>query len=460
MKRILLIAALLLIGGCDTIYSSQTTKQSAPAQAAPNSLELPGPAPIGPEVAAQPVTPVAVAALPGQQGTAPAAMPAVKVALLAPLSGTHQKLGQGLLQAAQLALFDMGYTAFELMPQDTKGTPEGAAAAAQAAINGGAQLILGPLLSQETRAAKAVVSRHNVSMIAFTTDWTLAGNNTYIMGFVPFSQVERVMTYTAQKGLQRIAIVAPHDEYGNAVVASYTATAQRLRLPPAEILRIPPNQADLTNLLRGFTKYDARMGTLRPQIQALESRLAQNPNDAQAMTQLSALKKQIAVNTPFDAVLLPVAGEQARSIADLLGYYELGPQSVKRLGTGLWDDAGLAADPDLAGAWFAAPAPDQRRSFERRYFETYASSPPRLATLAYDATALAAILAQNGFKTQGRPAFDQQSLMNPNGFAGIDGIFRFRPDGVAERGLAVLEYRAMSIVTTDPAPRTFQTPRQ
>ena len=46
--------------------------------------------------------------------------------------------------------------------------------------------------------------------------------------------------------------------------------------------------------------------------------------------------------------------------------------------------------------------------------------------------------------------------MNPNGFAGIDGIFRFRPNGVAERGLAVLEFRNGRISIAEEAPKTFQ----
>ena len=53
-------------------------------------------------------------------------LPAEKVALLVPLSGKHAGLGKALLNAAQMALFDVGYTNFELLPGDTKGTAEGA----------------------------------------------------------------------------------------------------------------------------------------------------------------------------------------------------------------------------------------------------------------------------------------------------------------------------------------------
>ena len=123
---------------------------------------------------------------------------------------------------------------------------------------------------------------------------------------------------------------------------------------------------------------------------------------------------------------------------------------------GLMDDAGLANDANLDGAWFAAPSPSARRAFEKRYGDVYGIKPLRLASLAYDATALAAILARSSFDETGAPSYDYNALTNPNGFSGVDGIFRFRPDGISERGLAVLEFQNGSIKVVDEAPETFQ----
>jgi len=52
-------------------------------------------------------------------------------------------------------------------------------------------------------------------------------------------------------------------------------------------------------------------------------------------------------------------------------------------------------------------------------------------------------------------AFGRDAIMNPNGFSGIDGIFRFGNSGMAERGLAILELRNGTIQVKDPAPRSF-----
>ena len=75
----------------------------------------------------------------------------------------------------------------------------------------------------------------------------------------------------------------------------------------------------------------------------------------------------------------------------------------------------------------------------------------RTATLAYDAVALVAALV----KTQGAAPFTEQILTNSSGFAGIDGIFRFRPDGTNERGLAVLRVTPTGGQVVSPAPHSF-----
>lgn len=351
----------------------------------------------------------------------------VKVAILLPLSGKHESLGQSMLKAAQLALFDINAPGFELIPEDTQGTAEGARKATQKAIQNGAELILGPLFAESVRASAPIAAGRRINLIGFSTDWTLAGRNTFIMGFLPFDQIDRLASYVAAKNIGRIGVIAPDTPYGNAVNSAYSQAAARYGLQTSARALIPPRTANISPILKDFTQFDAR----------------QEGGPLENMQ-------------PFEAVLMPTGGQQAADIANLITHYDLPPRDVKRLGTGLFDDRNLASERNLNGAWFAAPMPDLRRSFEQKYIATFGESAPRLATLAYDATALAAVLSIRGIRENGKPAFDRNNISNPNGFAGIDGIFRFRPDGTAERGLAILEFNKGQIRTIDPAPNTFQ----
>ena len=107
------------------------------------------------------------------------------MALLVPLSGANAELGQALLDATQLALFESAGDRMILVPRDTGGNAAGAAGAARAVIGDGARLILGPLLAPEVEAVKPIAQGAHINVIAFSTVTTLAGGNTYLMGFLP-----------------------------------------------------------------------------------------------------------------------------------------------------------------------------------------------------------------------------------------------------------------------------------
>ncbi len=340
----------------------------------------------------------------------------VKVALLLPLSGKNADLGQSMLKAAQMALFDVGSANFEMVPKDTKSTPDGASMAAQEAANSGAAMFLGPIFAEDVRAVKPVSSARNIPMMAFTTDWTLGGGDTYIMGFLPFAQVARVSQYAKTHGGDRVAVFAPTTPYCDAVIG----TLGRAGVSAVKVQRYAPQQADLTSAVASFAE---------------ASKVSAAP-----------------LAYSFNALMMPVGGESMRSLASVLSANGINSRNTRFLGTGLWDDTALASDPAVYGGWFAAPDPASRRDFERRYSENYGGTPLRLSSLAYDATALAAVLARTG--GDGNP-YSRDKLLNPRGFAGIDGIFRFRGDGLSERGLAVLEIRSGGAKVIDPAPTAF-----
>jgi branched-chain amino acid transport system substrate-binding protein len=357
-----------------------------------------------------------------------ASAPPVKIGILLPLSGQHQKLGQSLLNAAQMALFDLGQGHFELLPRDTKGTPEGAAAAAQDALENGTQILLGPVFSSSVRAVQPIAQRANVNIMAFSTDWTLASQNsgrgakgTYVMGFMPFDQVERMADYMGQRGLRNVGILSPANTYGDSVLSTFKAASAPAGITTSVYKRYPQDQKMLEQNIKDFVQTAQERGS--------------RPN----------------------ALLIPAGGNEIVTMSNLLTQYGMPPNTVRRVGTGLWDDPKLLREPAMQGAWFASPEPNSGQNFRSQYTQIYGTQPARLSSLAYDATALAVILAKHGYKNgQNRQAYDHMAITNPNGFAGIDGVFRFRRNGLVERALAVLEIQNGTLRVIDKAPVTFQ----
>jgi hypothetical protein len=154
----------------------------------------------------------------------------------------------------------------------------------------------------------------------------------------------------------------------------------------------------------------------------------------------------------FDTLLIADGGARLKSIAGQLNANGIVQPQVQILGTGLWDEPGLGAEGALIGAWYAAPDPLFRREFEGNYRATFGTPPHRLATLAYDATAMAALLARD---VGANGTFSRAALTDSSGFLGRDGLFRLQPDGLAERRLAVLQIAPTQAYVISPPEITF-----
>jgi branched-chain amino acid transport system substrate-binding protein len=360
----------------------------------------------------------------------------VRAALLVPLSGSYAPWGQALSNAAQLALFEVADQRLNLIPLDTRGTAEGAQAAVQQALTQGADIILGPLFSPEVKAAGPLAQAQGVPMLAFTTDRAVAGRGIYTLGFLPDSQVARVVAQARAQGKERFAILARSDDYGRSVVDAFrtAVSAQGGKVVKAEFY--DPQATDLTAIVKRFTNFEAR-------------------THGRSKDRKAAKDQEPVPPPPFDAVMLPDDGTRLRQVASLVTYYEVDPGDVRFLGTMLWDDPRLAAEPALQGGWFAGPPGAAHLDFEGRYARAFGPLPGRvgnLASIAYDATALAAAL------TRQKLDFGEAILTNPSGFSGVDGLFRLRSDGSNERGLAVREITRAGLKEIGPAPASFGPP--
>ncbi len=390
-----------------------------------------------PRAEPEPPPPVAELPLPGD-GRA-----MVRVGLLLPLSGPDGALGKALLRASQIAVFDIADDSFLLMPQDTAGTPDGAHAATRVSVARGVRLLLGPLFSESVAAAIAPAREAGVNIVAFSNNRAVAGEGAYLIGLLPREQVIRVVGHARAQGVLRFAALAPDTPYGHQVVEDLAEAVANIGGSLVRTQFFAENSDDMSRAVRRIARYDSRRAAL------LELR-KQLQEQGESTVQLKTLDTWGDVD--FDALFVPSSGAELKQIGALLPFFDVDTSKVRLLGMASWMTPRLGREPALVGAWFAAPITDTREEFERRYRELYGEPPHRLAVLAYDATALAAVLA----RTEGGATFDAESLTSPNGFAGTGGIFRFLPSGEVQRGLAVLEVEPWGFAVRSPSPETFE----
>ena len=159
---------------------------------------------------------------PGQQATV-AGSGQVKVGLILPLSGSGNAgvAAQSMKNAAEMALAEFQNPNIQLLIKDDGGNPQGAAQGAQQALEEGAEIILGPLFALSVPSTAQVARTRSVSVIAFSTDSSITGRGVFLLSFLPESDINRIVEYSAGIGKKSFAALLPEIAYGNVVEVAF-----------------------------------------------------------------------------------------------------------------------------------------------------------------------------------------------------------------------------------------------
>jgi hypothetical protein len=364
-------------------------------------------------------------------------------AILLPLTGPRADIGAAMLQAAQLAL--PGGAPPRLIVKDTRGIAEGAAAAAQAAINEGAGLILGPLTSAETAAVAPIARAGGVAVLAFTNDPSQAQPGVWTLGITPGQQVRRLVAAAQGQGKSRFAALLPETSFGQAMADALSRTLTADGLPPPIVRTHGNGMAGITAAARDLSDYANRRGPIDAKIR--EARALGTPEGRRTAQDLA---RSPIPPPPFDALLLADTGDDLAELAAVLPYYDVDRGAVQIMGPAIWASPSSGSG-SVHGAWYAAPDPAARAGLEQLYAGKFNTPPSPLADLAFDAASIARVLTAQG-------TYSVAALSQPAGFLGVDGWIGLLPDGQVRRGLAVFRIERGGPSMVEPAPQTGSGP--
>ncbi|MEL7164492.1 MAG: penicillin-binding protein activator [Pseudomonadota bacterium] len=342
----------------------------------------------------------------------------VPVALLVPRgsgAGGDELLAQNLENAARLAISDLNGVEIDLRVYGTAGNPATAASQAALAVSDGARIILGPLYGEAANAAGVAVAQSGVNVLAFSNNATIAGGNVFILGSTFDSAAERLVTYAASQGKSRIVVSHSSDVAGQLARNAIQSASSRSAATIVASVDYPLSQEGVVSA-------------------APRVRDAVNNSAADSVF----LTAPSAGALPLMSQLLPEAG--------------VNPETVQYVGLARWDIPPQTLDlPGLQGGWFALPDPGRTSAFRNRYQASYGTAPHPLAGLAYDGIAAIGALVQQGRSN----ALTGAALTQSAGFQGASGIFRLRPDGTNQRGLAIATIQDNKVVVISAAPNGF-----
>lgn len=342
----------------------------------------------------------------------------VPVALLVP-GGTGSAdvdwLARSLTNAAKLAAADAKGATIDLRVYNTSGDAAQAAATAQKAVAEGAKIILGPLHGDAANAAGLAVAPQNVNVIAFSNNPAIAGGNVFVIGNTFQNTANRLVKYAGGQGKRRIMIVAEDDPAGQIGAAAIQTAI-------------------------------ARNG----------AQVAGQANHAVSMEGINRIVPSVAAAAKsgnVDAIFMTAnQGAVLPYLTEALSKAGVSSATTQMMGLTRWDQPAARLQlPGVQEGWFAVPDTTLRAQFDQRYRAAYGEAPHELGSLAYDGVAAIASLVRAGKAN----ALTSRGLTQGSGFAGVNGVFRFRPDGTNERGLAIATIRNKQLVILDPAPRSF-----
>lgn len=354
-------------------------------------------------------------------GSGPSISPSapVPVALLVPhgsADANEEKLARDLENAARLAVSDLAGVQIDLRVYGTAGNAAKAREAALRAVSDGAGIIIGPLHAQSATAVAQAAAGRGVNVLAFSNNPTIAGGNLFVLGQTFRSTANRLVSFAAAQGRDRILTV-------------YAGTGAE-RLGQQAIQEAITRNAAFP---AGSVSYEFSQKGVIDAVPRIRQAAEENQANAIFFT------ANTAGALPLFTQLLPEAG--------------LGQDKTQYIGLARWDTPPQTLElPGVQGGWFALPDPQRSAQFQARFEAAYGSAPHALAGLAYDGIAAVGALASTG----ARDALSRTSLIQPAGFQGVNGVFRLLPDGTNERSLAVATIENRKVVVIGPAPRGFE----
>ena len=330
-----------------------------------------------------------------------------RIALLLPISGPDADVGQSIANATTLALLDTKNTNIRMTTYDTAA---GVDAAVRKALADGNKLILGPLRGDNVIEAANLARPAGVPIISFSNDIGVAGKNVFLLGHLPNQSIDRVVRYAKAQGLTRFGGIVPKNVYGQRALSNITKSVR-----------------DAGGTLVSIQESDGTAAAI------------------------DAATRRLQAAGVVDAVLIADNGRAA--IATIPSIRSHGMAKARIMGTDQWNvDGSLSSSKPMIGAWFASVSDSFYRQYADKYRLRFGRTPLRLSSLGYDSVLLVARVAQNW---RVGSAFPVARLTDPDGFIGIDGAFRFMPNGLSERMLEVQEVQPGRFMTIDAAPKVF-----
>ena len=338
----------------------------------------------------------------------------IKVGVMLPLSGEHSEIGNLILNAIEMAVFQREENKLELHIKDTEAKSDKAKKVLSELIDEGVKVVIGPLFSKSLAAIQSDVASKNINIFALTNNINLRNKGIWIFGVDPQAQTEKVLRYALEKGSKNIAALLPQNAYGLLLfdtISSFTQ-ANLMKIEKIEFYNfsLESQRKTAQKISEGFKDYKLYLDKIKEQ-----------DNEEEKVNEVLFMEK------PFDSVFIAAGGQNLTVLSSQLQYNNVDPKIVQYLGISSWEDSSILNEPALEGGVFVTTSEMHQKKIKLIYKNSFNKEMPKIAMIAYDIVALLGSLNNLGSN------FNIYDLVNDEGYIGLRGLFRLKKNGVVER---------------------------
>lgn len=355
-----------------------------------------------------------------------------KIAMLLPLSGKMETLGQSMKKSAMLAINDLNNNDLLIQFYDTQSTSSGAMIAVENAIKSKPHLIIGPIMSEEVSAITNTALSKDIPVISFSTSPLVLQNGIYSLGLLNEEQIDKIIKHAAEIGRQNLAAVLPDNQSGTNMLKLMMTSSKNYGINLVKVGFYPPETMDFTQLVTQI---------------AGEEKVKRSQMKAEDFEKLTEPLEPIVLD--FDTLIIPEYGNKLKSIASMFSYYDIAIPEVLFMGTSIWANTNLSKETELYGATYPVMSFSRLTRFSQKYENMFEEKPNGLSIFAYDAIALSSALSHKDRNTV------KDTITSIDGFYGMSGAFRIFDNGKNEHGLDIVKVTSKGPKVIEPAAKKF-----
>ena len=331
-----------------------------------------------------------------------------KIGLLLPVGSENRELsylGKSLRDAALLAKEDLVDSSFIIKTYDTLGKSKEGLIAFNLALKEKNDIVIGPFVPSIAKAISNNFPFNNLKVITLANDPSIIGTNFLLLGDTITNRANNLIRFAINNNKYRFAFINPTRDHNS------------------EVAKILINKINMNRGIVTFsTSYSDDISEISEKAQTIKQKLKSTNTEVIIFTGIPDKRM-----THLAAELADITKSKTES-------------GVQIICLSSWNNStSILSESAFQNSWFTMPDYRFRKFYENKFIKKFGYRPHPKSNLTYDAIAALGVLEKNSKNKNIYNSNKFEGLFNSSGFIGIDGIFRFNYDRIAEKELSVIQ---------------------